>query len=79
VKTLGQFADQPTIDVTFDLPDPATGGSKTVTVPVHRGTTGVVTCTMYPSLGYDGGREVQAIVDGWDGDTAITRVEIVRR
>jgi hypothetical protein len=79
VQTLGQFADQPTIDVTFDMPDPATGGTKTVTVPVHRGTTGVVTSTMYPSLGYDGGREVQAIVDDWEGDTPITRVEIVRR
>ena len=79
MKTLGQFADQPLIYVTFDMPDLAAGGMRKETVPVHRGTTGVVTCTMYPSLGYDGVREVQAIVDGWDGDTAITRVEIVRR
>jgi hypothetical protein len=79
MKTLGQFADQPTIDVTFDMPDPTTGGTKRETVPVHRGETGVVTSRMYPSSGYDGGREVQAFVDGWDGDTAITRVEIVRR
>jgi hypothetical protein len=79
VKTVGQFADQPTIDVTFDLPDLAAGGLKTVTVPVHRGTTGVVTSAMYPSLGYEGAREVQAIIDGWEGETPITRIEIVRR
>jgi hypothetical protein len=79
MKTLGQFADQPTIDVTFDLPDLEAGGTKTQTVPVHRGTTGVVHSISYPRRGYEGAREVQAFVDGWDGDTAITCVEIVRR
>lgn len=79
MKTLGQFADQPLIDVVFDLPDLLAGGTKAVTQPVHRGTTGVVTSIAYPRHGYEPGADVQGIIDGWDGDTPITRIEIVRR
>lgn len=73
---IGEFGDQPEIEVTFDVPDPESGGTKTVGLLVHRGTTGVVLNLRHPHIGLVRGSQVHGIIDQWEGDTPITRVEI---
>jgi hypothetical protein len=67
VETLGQFANEPLIDVEW---------SDGYRMQVHRGQTGNLgSIVERPAFGYDPGLEVQHWITAWDGDTPETSVE----
>ena len=75
MSTIGQFSNQPEIEVTFviDRGDPPTE----LRVLVHRGQTGVVAEQVRLRSGLTPGSRIRCIVERWNGDKPATRVEDV--